>query len=181
MDLDVSPDAHVASRQGGPQGAAVVPHRSPAASLQDLLPPRLRGGLVSNIRARWEEGAFEDFGAISLQQLAAAIEHVSTQRRMWNTHKHVLDDGVTIPEQVMSALLSYFNATLGRVRRPWGSSTGGSSRSASRSRSRSHSPLKHAGRADSSSNWRRRSPAPNQQPTSTAPRRSKQRPPGAAH
>jgi len=188
-DTDMPPAAHVEPAQRGQQTARGVaaPQGPPAAGLLDLLPPHLHIGLVSNIRALWADGEFEEFGDISLQQLAAAIEHVLTQRRRWAAHKHVPDDGATVPKQVIRALASHFNATRGRVRprlrayeSPRGSSRASSSRSDNRSRSRSHSPCRRAGRADASTNWRQRSSAPDQQPTTAAPRQPKQRLTGAA-
>ena len=191
-DTDMPPAANVEPAQRGQQTARGVaaPQGPPAAgliSLLDLLPPHLHIGLVSNIRALWADGEFEEFGDISLQQLAAAIEHVLTQRRRWAAHKHVPDDGATVPKQVIRALASHFNATRGRVRprlraygSPRGSSRASSSRSDNRSRSRSHSPCRRAGRADASTNWRQRSSAPDQQPTTAAPRQPKQRLTGAA-
>jgi hypothetical protein len=168
--------------------APAVPSPLPpgVGSLLDLLPARLHGGIVANIKARWADGAFEQFGAVSLRDLADAIQHVSTQGRVWARHKDVPDDGVSVPRPVMGALLRHLNATRGRPRGgpplPAGQRRlpSGTAHCSSPSRSRSRSPAKLVGRADSSLDWRHSGPtATMPTPPPIAHRQPKARLPGA--
>ena len=135
------------------------------------------GGLVANIRARWmEESGGEEMpwaGIATLSDLAAAIDNaVVNSSSAWSHHRHVTDDGKTVPPSIIKSLTRGGHAGKGpndmvgpsreracggagrpgarrsgqRGRGPKGRGTPSSPAASAHSRSRSRSPVQAPGR-----------------------------------
>jgi len=151
-----------------------------APGLLDFVNPAVAakyGGLVANIRARWmEESGGEEMpwaGIATLSDLAAAIDNaVVNSSSAWSHHRHVTDDGKTVPPSIIKSLTRGGHAGKGpndmvgpsreracggagrpgarrsgqRGRGPKGRGTPSSPAASAHSRSRSRSPVQAPGR-----------------------------------